>query len=115
VCPTPKQLNVEIQEIQVNIKRRNYVNQKSKHNWQLGSHKSYRLYLYIFFVVSVFFSFCKGVLVIIKKNIVRKREKNYCRAVQAKNGPAERRLLPSKVWAAAAAAAAAKLPNSQSH
>jgi len=48
------------------------------------------------------------------KNIVRKREKNYCRAVQAKNGPAERRLLPSKVWAAAAAAAA-KLPNSQSH
>jgi len=73
VCPTPKQLNVEIQEIQVNIKRRNYVNQKSKHNWQLGSHKSYRLYLYIFFVVSVFFSFCKGVLV--KKYSKKERKK----------------------------------------
>lgn len=51
---TPKQLNVEIQEIQVNIKRRNYVNQKSKQAWQLGSqqnikagHKSYNLYTYI--------------------------------------------------------------------
>lgn len=30
---TPKQLNVEIQEIQVNIKRKNYVNQKVKATW----------------------------------------------------------------------------------
>lgn len=43
---TPKQLNVEIQEIQVNIKRRNYVNQKagnfgSQQISKLAGHKSY--------------------------------------------------------------------------
>lgn len=92
---TPKQLNVEIQEIQVNIKRRNYVNQKagnfgSQQISKLAGHKSY-----IFFRLSA-------------KASLSREEKNYCWAVQAKNGPAERRrLLPSKVWAA-------KLPNSHS-
>lgn len=39
LTPKAKQLNVEIQEIQVNIKRKNYVNQKVKatRQWREGT------------------------------------------------------------------------------